>query len=101
MVPKSLREALLGACHGGAGSGHFGTSKTLCQLRRGFYWGQYRPDVEDFCRCCDDCALQKGPLDQSHAPLPQQASGAPMERVGLDILGSFADSCRCVDCGHV
>lgn len=36
VVPKSLREAVLGTCHGGAGSGHFGTSKTLCRLRRGF-----------------------------------------------------------------
>lgn len=101
MVPKSLREAVLGPCHGGSGSGHFGTSKTLCWLRRGFYWGQHRWVVEDFCRRCDD-TTHKGPLEQSHAPLQQQASGAPMERVGVDIvLGLFPESDRgnkCVLC---
>lgn len=70
--------------------GHFGTSKNLCRLRREFYWGQHQRDVEDFCRCCDDCAVHKGPLDQSHAPLQQKASGAPM----VDILGLFSVSVR-------
>lgn len=94
VVQKSLREAVLGACHGCAGFGHFGSSKTLCWLRKGFYWGQHRRDVEDFCRRCDDCVAHKGPLDQSHAPLQQQASGAPMERVGVDILGPFPSGQR-------
>lgn len=48
VVPKSLREAVLGACHEGASSGHYGSSKTLCRLRKGIYWGQHRRDVEDF-----------------------------------------------------
>lgn len=46
VVPKFLREAVLGACHGGEGSGHFCSSKTLCRLRRGFYWGQHWRDVK-------------------------------------------------------
>lgn len=92
VVPKAFREAVLGACHGGAGTGHFGSSKTLRRLRQGFYWGQHRRDVEDFCRRCDECAAHKGPLDQSRAPLQQQASGAPMERVGVDIMGPFPET---------
>lgn len=47
---------------------HFGSSKTLCRPREGFYWGQHWRDVEDFCRCCDGCVAYKGLLDQSHAP---------------------------------
>uniref|UniRef100_A0AAV2KTQ3 Gypsy retrotransposon integrase-like protein 1 n=1 Tax=Knipowitschia caucasica TaxID=637954 RepID=A0AAV2KTQ3_KNICA len=89
VVPKALRDGVLGACHGGAGSGHFGTTKTLYRLRQEYYWGQHRRDVEDFCRRCDECAAYKGPQDQSHAPLQQQAVGAPMERVAVDIMGPF------------
>lgn len=89
IVPKMLKEAVLTACHGSTGSGHFGVSKTLRRLRQGFYWGQHRRDMEDFCRRCDACAAYKGPLDQSHAKLQQQAVGAPMERVAVDIMGPF------------
>lgn len=40
------------ACHGATGAGDFGVSKTLRQLRQGFYWGQLRRYIEDFCRRC-------------------------------------------------
>ncbi|XP_030595635.1 uncharacterized protein K02A2.6-like, partial [Archocentrus centrarchus] len=89
VVPKSLRPAVLEACHGSRGAGHFGVSKTLRRLRQGYYWGQQRRDVEGFCRSCDSCAAHKGPLDQSRAQLQQQPAGAPMERVAVDIMGPF------------
>lgn len=37
--------------------------------------------------CSDSCTAQKGPTQCSHAPLWQNLVGAPMERVGVDILG--------------
>lgn len=89
VVPKALRESVLKACHGTAGAGHFGVSKTLRRLRQGFYWGQIRRDVEDFCRRCDLCTAHKGPPDQSRAQLQQQLVGAPMERVAVDVMGPF------------
>ncbi len=39
--------------------------------------------------CCDVCTAQKGPSRRSHAPLQQYLVGAPMERIGVDILGPF------------
>ncbi|KAF7641126.1 hypothetical protein LDENG_00292860 [Lucifuga dentata] len=38
---------------------------------------------------CDACTAKKGPTRHSHAPLQQYQVGAPMERVGMDILGPF------------
>ena len=32
---------------------------------------------------------QKGPAQHSHAPLQQYLVGAPMEQVGVDVLGPF------------
>ncbi|KAJ0050423.1 hypothetical protein NL108_003631 [Boleophthalmus pectinirostris] len=89
VVPRALRDSVLRTCHGTTGAGHFGVSKTLRRLRQGFYWGQLRRDVEDFCRRCDLCAAYKGPPGQSHAKLQQFMVGAPMERVAVDIMGPF------------
>ncbi|KAL7841639.1 hypothetical protein SRHO_G00253300 [Serrasalmus rhombeus] len=92
VVPRTLRESVLKVCHGSAGTGHFGVSKTLRRVRQSFYWGQVRRDVEDFCRRCDLCTAHKGPPDQSRAQLQQLAVGAPVERVAVDIMGPFPRS---------
>ena len=92
VVPGALKETVLRAIHGTPG--HFGISKTLRRLRQGFYWGQHRRDVEDYCRRCDSCTARKGPTDRSHAQLQQFPTGGPMERVGVDVLGPFPRSER-------
>ncbi|KAJ7998019.1 hypothetical protein DPEC_G00218200 [Dallia pectoralis] len=79
VVPRSLRLAVLAQLHGGLGSGHVRVTKTLRRLRKGFYWGRHRWDVEDFCRRCDSCAASKGPPGQSHAPIQQCPVGAHLE----------------------
>ena len=85
VVPHSLREEVLQAVHGAVGSGHFGVTKTLRRIRLGFYWGQHKRDVEDFCRRCDGCTARKGPTERSHALQQQCPVGFPMERVGVDV----------------
>lgn len=92
VVPGGLREGVLKAMHGAAGSGHFGVRKTLHRLRQSFYWGRCRRDVEDFCRRCDSCTARKGPSGRSHAPLQQFPVGAPMERVAVDVVGPLPRS---------
>ncbi|XP_029574004.1 uncharacterized protein LOC115165110 [Salmo trutta] len=89
VVPKRLQGSVLQQLHGGVGAGHFGVSKTLKRVRKGFYWARHRRDVEDFCRQCDECAAKKGPPGQSHALLQQFPVGEPMERLGVDIVGPF------------
>lgn len=39
--------------------------------------------------CSDTCTAQKGPTQCSHALLLQYLVGAPMERIGVGILGPF------------
>ena len=94
VVPQSLRTAVLESAHGVAGSGHFGKAKTLSRLRQSFYWGRMVRDVDDYCRRCDVCVAQKGPSGQSVAPLQQRCSGAPMERVAVDVVGPLPLSSR-------
>lgn len=89
LVPLGLHALVLQSVHGSVGAGHFGIFKTLRRLRGRFYWPGNRPDVELYVNCCDLCTDQKGPPQRSHAPLQQYLVGAPMERVGVDILGPF------------
>ncbi|KAK2898063.1 hypothetical protein Q8A73_014443 [Channa argus] len=74
---------------GSAGAGHFGNSKTVRRLRQRFYWPGCRQDAELHVHWCDDCTAQKGPTQRSRGPVQQYLVGAPMERVGVDILGPF------------
>ena len=89
LVPRALRPQVLQVVHGSVGAGHYGNTKTLNRLRGRFYWPGCRKDVELHVHCCDACTAQKGPTQRSHAPLQQYLVGAPMERIGVDILGPF------------
>ncbi|KAJ8337414.1 hypothetical protein SKAU_G00386340 [Synaphobranchus kaupii] len=75
--------------HGSVGAGHFGNNKTLHRLKGKFHWPGCRHDVELHVHCCDSCTAQKGPSQHSRAPLQQHLVGAPMERVGVEVLGPF------------
>ncbi|MBJ3756155.1 hypothetical protein JGC83_24590 [Salmonella enterica subsp. enterica serovar Derby] len=41
---------------------HFEVAKTLAKVKERFYWLRCRSDVENWCRRCDTCAAQKGPI---------------------------------------
>ncbi|KAJ8364485.1 hypothetical protein SKAU_G00133160 [Synaphobranchus kaupii] len=89
LVPRALRPDVLRLVHGSVGAGHFGNNKTLHRLRGKFHWPGCRHDVELHVHCCNSCTAQKGPNQRSRAPLQQHLVGAPMERVGVDVLGPF------------
>ncbi|KAJ8332318.1 hypothetical protein SKAU_G00426730 [Synaphobranchus kaupii] len=89
LVPRALRPDVLRLVHGSVGAGHFGNNKTLHRLRGKFHWPGCRHDVELHVHCCDSCTAQKGPSQRSRAPLQQHLVGAPMEQVGVDVLGPF------------
>ena len=89
LVPKDWHQRVLHAVHGSVGAGHYGVAKTLNKLCQRFYWPGCRKDTELFVHCCDSCTAKKGPTGRSHAPLQQYQVGAPMERVGVDILVDY------------
>ncbi|KAJ8332909.1 hypothetical protein SKAU_G00418050 [Synaphobranchus kaupii] len=88
-APGALCPHVLQIVHGSLGAGHYGNAQTLHCLRGRFYWPGCRRDVELHVYCCDSCTAQRGLTQCSHAPLQQYLVGAPMERVGVDILEPF------------
>jgi len=55
MVPKELRQAVLGLAHDSVMSGHEGVHKTTDRVMSNFWWPGIRDDVTRYCRSCDVC----------------------------------------------
>ena len=86
VVPTSLREKVLKELHGSATTGHFSIAKTQGRVQQRFYWVNCRDDVREWCHNCDVCAERRGPPRRQRAAMQQYLVGAPMERLGLDVL---------------
>jgi hypothetical protein len=86
-IPESLRGEVLKMVHDGPAAGHFGRLKTLKRVKELYYWPQRRKAVIEWCRNCSVCSKRKGPVTRLHGPMQLYLVGAPMERVGIDILG--------------
>ena len=68
VVPRALRDGVLGELHAGVVGGHLGEDKVLDQLRRRFYWPGYSRSVRDWCRTCGTCATRKSGVPKNRAP---------------------------------
>ncbi|KAJ8962270.1 hypothetical protein NQ318_018249 [Aromia moschata] len=87
VLPKARIHQVLEELHNSPTGGHFGVTRTLARVRDRFYWVNCRRDVEEWCKRCDLCSAKKGPKTRSRGKMVQYLSGAPFERVAVDILG--------------
>ena len=92
VVPASLRTEIMELVHGHKTSGHLGISKTYARLKQRCYWPGCKADVARWCKGCHVCALIKSGGEKRKAPLIQQLSGAPMERVAADLVGPLPET---------
>ena len=94
VVPASLRNDFLDRAHAGMCGGHLGVKRTMDQVRRRAFWIGWRRDVEKFCRRCTNCCTYfRGKLPRS-APLQPMLTGAPFERLHVDLTGPHVRSRR-------
>ncbi|GBN28931.1 hypothetical protein AVEN_262197-1 [Araneus ventricosus] len=89
IFPKSRIPEVLRKTHDSASGGHFGIMKTLRRIRKRFYWGRLRADVEKWCRECQICRARKRLKTRTEGRLQRYNVGAPFERMALYILGPF------------
>ena len=88
IVPSSQASTILHEHHDRKMAGHFGTEKTVQRIRMSpYFWPRLRTTVEDWCQECEVCARTKSENQQRRAPLQPYHVGAPLERIGVDILG--------------
>lgn len=90
VIPRSLIDEVLYACHDDLTAGHLSFQKTYDKVQARFYWKGMYSDVESWCRSCVDCATKKSPKNRPKAPLnPIPIVEAPFHRVAVDVLGPF------------
>ena len=73
--------------HNSVFGGHLGTKKTIEKLRQKHYWYNMQDDVKTWIKQCDVFAANKYPKRKYVAPLGDMHTGAPMDHLGVDIMG--------------
>jgi len=94
VAPRSRQEQILKECHNGHSGGHLGVKKTLENIKTRFYWIGCRQSVMDWIKKCDRCLKAKGPNRKTRSAMKKYISGAPFERIAMDILGPLPVSNR-------
>ena len=89
LVPKQMRDQVLFQMHNSILSGHLGRKKTKQKLLQRFYWFQVGEDVKLWVTKCDICQQMKSSTKKPRAPLGNMTSGAPLDRLCIDVLGPF------------
>lgn len=87
LVPLGKRQDVFSHLHEHRTGGHPGAERTIKRISQAFYWEYMADDIEIMCRQCEECGKDKAPPKKSRAPLTQQISGAPLERVAVDLMG--------------
>lgn len=89
VVPASLQRLFFKELHGSPISGHQGVQRTLLLLQARFYWPHMLEHIRLWCQECHTCMRNKRlPINRLSA-LQQHISGAPFERVAVDLMGPF------------
>ena len=87
VVPQCLQDKVLHSLHNTVTSGHLGIKKTLSKVKRSFYWYGQKMCVRNWIMKCKVCGARKPPAKTPRAPLKEYRSGAPLDRLCIDILG--------------
>jgi transposase InsO family protein len=96
VLPVPLRERVLHQLHDLRVAGHLGVTKTYKRVAVRFYWPDMSIDVARWCAKCTKCQARKGGAPPKKSPLQQWPTGAPFERIAMDIL----DTHRVTSRGH-
>ena len=86
VLPSVLRQSVLHQLHDLRLVGHLGIQRTVQRVKQRFYWPGITLDVTRWCAKCNVCASRKGKPNPRRAPLTQLPTGAPFDRIALDIL---------------
>lgn len=87
LLPHSLREEVLQQMHNSIVSGHLGIKKTTEKIKKLFYWYEMRTDIQVWIEKCHTCQMNKISNKPAKAPMGNMSTGAPMDRLSIDILG--------------
>jgi len=94
VLPTALRDTVLHQLHDIRVSGHLGIQRTIARVHQKFYWPGLSLDVARWCAACPECASRKGNPGPGRVPLTSLPTGAPFERIAMDILDTRKRTAR-------
>lgn len=87
VAPREVRSVIFQQLHENRTAGHLGRERTLRSIKRRVYWPGMSSDVRRWCKECDICARAKTGPGLGRSSLCQSVTGAPLDRIGIDIVG--------------
>ena len=94
VLPRTLRASVLHHLHDLRVVGHLGIQRTISRVKQRFYWPGLALDVARWCAKCPECAGRKGKPPPKRTPLTQLPTGAPFDRIGMDILDTHKTTAK-------
>ncbi len=93
VVPASLRQVVIIACHSSPFAGHSGITRTLFRVQTRFWWPGLVRDITDGVRSCMHCNLANATSHENQSLLNTLACDVPFDVIFLDIWspGSMPD----------
>ena len=89
-----MHKEILQHVHNSLVGGHLGQKKAREKALQRFYWSGIHEDCNNWVAKCDECTKVKFPSCRLRAPFREMLVGAPLDRLGTDILGPFPKSTR-------
>ncbi len=88
VIPRLIRTKILEMLHNSKWAGHPCMTIMKSRIILSFYWPCLRDDIESWVKCCQSCAMSKRGQGRGKAPLIQELTGAPFQRVTFDLIWS-------------
>ena len=86
VMQEPWRNDIMSMSHSNPGGGHTAIKRTFERIRSQAYRLRFTDSVKKFCEQCIECQMKKKSKRSSKAHMKTYISGAPNERVQIDIL---------------
>ena len=87
IVPPSMTQEILSACHSSPTAGHLGVEKTSEKIKQRFCWPGMQEDTKLFVSRCPECQKRSGPPKKYHHALVEWQASYPFHHIGIDFMG--------------
>ena len=87
IVPPSITQGILSACHSSPTAGHLGVAKTSEKIKQRFYWPGLQEDTNLFVSQCPECQKRSGPPKKYHHALVEWQDSYQFHHIGIDFMG--------------
>ena len=87
IVPPSMTQEILSACHSSPTAGHLGVAKTSEEIKQRFYWLGLQEDTKLVVSRCPECQKRSGPPKKYHHALVEWQASYPFHHIEIDFMG--------------